>query len=85
MKGHFDIVKFLTLIKHCDPLCIDYNQNTPLHIAALSGNIQIVRFFIEELKCSPDLTGQQNMTALEMATAEGRAEVAMYLTQTHLY
>ena len=66
-------------------MCRDCDQNTPLHLAALSGNIKIVKFFIEELKCSPDLTGKQNMTPLEMATAEGHTEVAMYLTQTHLY
>ena len=61
MKGHFDIVKFLTLVKHCDTMCRDCDQNIPLHLAALSGNIKIVKFFIEVLKCSPDLTGKQNM------------------------
>ena len=32
-------------------------NNTPLHIAALKGHIDIVRFFITDLKCSPNIPG----------------------------
>ena len=33
MKGQLDIVKFLTVEKHCDPMCRDLEQTTPLYIA----------------------------------------------------
>ena len=37
MKGHMNIVKFLTMEKHCNPMCRDSEQCTPLHRAVIGG------------------------------------------------
>ena len=81
MKGHMDIVKFLTVKKHysCDPLCRDANNCTALHLAVENGHLEVVKFFIEELKCPPDIPGLLNMTPLQMAIRMNRSDIAQYL------
>ena len=78
-EGHRDVVKFLTVEKHCDPMCKSLNLDTPLHSAVLGGHLEIVKFFIEKLKCSPDTPGALNMTPLKMAICMNRSEIAQYL------
>jgi len=46
MMGHTDIVKFLTVEKHCDPMCRDSKQDSPLHKAARNGHIDVVKFLL---------------------------------------
>ena len=62
-------------------MCRDVVNNTPLHYAALNGHLQVVSFFIEELKCPPDIIGESNMTPLQMAVMEHHQEVAQYLRE----
>ena len=81
MEGHTDIVKFLTVEKHCDPLSQDIFHNTTLHHAVISGYLEIVKFLIEELKCPQDVLGLDDLTPLEIATNENHPEIAQYLQQ----
>ena len=76
--GHLEVVQYLTLEQHCDPLCVA-DDNTPLHAAALNGHLQLVRFFVEVLHCPPDVRGQHNMTPLEQARSRGHHHVIKYL------
>ena len=79
MKGQIDIVKYLTVEKHCNPLCRDISQNTPLHKAAQKGHIDTVKFLVEELKCPPDIAGYRNLTPLQMAASWNHSDVVRYL------
>ena len=44
LKGHMDIVKFLTLEKYCDPMLQDIHGSVDLHYAVLSGHLEMVKF-----------------------------------------
>ena len=76
-NGHLDIVKFLTQEKHCDVLSQDLLGNTFLHDAVMQLNT--VKFFIEELKCPPDITEFLNMTPLQIAKNLKHSDIADYL------
>ena len=74
-----DIVKFLAVEKHCDPMLQNTKCNTALHCAVKGGHLQIVKFFIVELKCPPDIKRQQNMTPVQLAAYNDRRDIAQYL------
>ena len=50
-SGHFHIVKYLIDEQGCNPSCLDENKYTPLHHAAMTGHIDIVKFFTVEKYC----------------------------------
>ena len=54
-------------------------MNTPLHTAAENGHLQVVQFFVEELKCPPNIRGQHNVTPPQLAEKQGHHNVAKYL------
>ena len=58
MKGHVDIVKFLTVEKHS--MCRDNDENTPLHNAAHTGHIEVVKFLTLEMHCDPTSRNANN-------------------------
>ena len=74
-----DIVKFLTVEKHCDPVSQNIDGDTVLYCAVLGGNLDIVKYLVEELKCPPDITGPRNMTPLQLAQSINRPDIAQYL------
>ena len=74
-----DIVKFLTMEKNCDPMSRNFISNTALHNAVLGCHLEVVIFFIEELKCPPDIPGQWNMIPLQMAVHNNHSDIAEYL------
>ena len=82
-EGHLEVVQYLTLEQHCDPLCVAKNNNTPFHAAAYFGHLQLVRFFVEVLHCPPDIRGGLNMTPLEQAHSQGHRHVVQYLESIH--
>ena len=71
-----DIVKFLTVERHCD-----LSQNVILHCAVLGGNLDIVKFLVEELKCPVDITGPHNKTPLKLAESMNCSDIAQYLQE----
>ena len=54
-------------------------NNLPLHAAAKHGHLQVVQFFVEELKCPPNIRGQHNATPSQMAETMEHHNVAHYL------
>ena len=57
----------------------DIYDNNALHYAVQHGHLDIVKFFIEELECPPDIIGQQNTTPLQMARHENHLVIVQYL------
>ena len=72
-KGHVDIVEFLIVHKHCNPLS---GHMTDLHCAVLGGQLQMVKFPVEKLKCPPDISEPSNLTPLQIAE---NTKIAQYL------
>ena len=57
----------------------DLFENTALHYAVVFGYLEVVQFFVEELKCPPDIEGQHNMTPLQLARGMNHSDIAQYL------
>ena len=81
-SGHLDIVKYLTLERHCDHLCTDAGNDTPLHVATMFGHLKVVQFFIETLHCSPNVKGSFDMTPLDLCKQEHH-QVFNYISGVH--
>ena len=71
--------------KHqCDPNAKYENGNTALNVAAFSGSLNILKYFIEERNCSSKCTGLLNKSLLHNA-CEGKSNLAVvkYLVEIH--
>ena len=79
MIGHIDIVKFLTVEKHCDPMCKELDKNTPLHMAAANGHKDIVDFFVSDQNCDLNILGDRGGTPLHYAAEWGHLHIVKYL------
>ena len=60
-------------ISNCNPLS---GHMSALHCAVFGGQLQMVKFLVEKLKCSPDISGPSNLTPLQIAE---NTEIAQYL------
>lgn len=74
------MVRYLTLEHHCDPLRSCSEARTSFHCAAFSGhNIDVVRFFVEELKCDPNTKSISGFPVFHCAVASGDIETVKIL------
>ena len=48
----------------CDPMAVSDTGDTPLHIAALAGQKEVVRELITRYKCPVDCRNKKNETPL---------------------
>ena len=86
--GHLDVVKYLVEMHHFNSVKDRSLQraaanDTPLHYAALNGHLEVVRFFIEDMKCDPNCNGQYERTPLYLASGGGHLDVVKYLVDTY--
>ena len=75
------VVKYL-LEHSSDPNAVDESKNTPLHLAARDGFINIVRLLVESSKDVKSYVNSRNSnqdTALHLAAREGKCEVVKVL------
>ena len=56
----------------------EYEQR-PIHMAAISGHIDLVKYFVEEKICKPDLQWNDHMTPLHLAASHGHVDIVKYL------
>ena len=73
-------MKFLTLEMHCDPMCRDSEQDTPLHKAARKDHIDIVKFLTLEMHSDPTSRNVHNATALHLAAENGHLDIVQFFT-----
>ena len=59
------------------------NGKTRLHLAALNGELEAVKFLIEDMDCDPNLKDHYERTPLLHAIEEGHLDVVRYLVDTH--
>ncbi|XP_064382898.1 ankyrin repeat domain-containing protein 7-like [Halichondria panicea] len=78
-KGNLEIVKILaTHGAHIDKGDGKLNR-VPLHYA--SRRVEVVKYLIQELKCSTDLRDKRSRTLLHLACIEGSRDVIQYLVE----
>ena len=56
---------------------------TPLHVAAVNGQIEIVRYFISTKSCDPRVKTSENTTPLDFAAGNGHEVTAKYLLDSY--
>ena len=61
----------------------DTYDNTPLHYAAYNGKLDVVKHFVENMKCDPNSKGRWDMTPLHCASEGGYLDVVKYLVESH--
>lgn len=62
-----------------DPNTMDPRGNTPLHLAACTGLLPVVRWLCEDRGAMVTVTNSDNVTPLQLAVQHGRTETAAYL------
>ena len=71
--------------KQCwSPMKQDKEGNNSLHLAAIHGQLEVVRYLTESLPqsiCDPLVTNSQNQTAKALATKKGHMHVSAYLEE----
>ena len=66
----------------------DMNLYTPLHIAALNGYLQVVKYFIEDWNSNPNIKGQWDWTCLHAAgerAKRARRYLVMFMEARDIY
>ena len=58
-----------------DPMAVDDNGNTPLHLAALKDNEEMVNILITKYKCPIDCKNKNNESPLDLALANGHQNI----------
>lgn len=61
----------------------DKYNDTPLHDSVRNGHLDVIKFFIEDLECDPNLKGQRGRTPLHHASAKGHLDIVKYLVDAH--
>ena len=60
------------------------NNNTPLHLAALNGQLSIVKYFISDLRINPNSNGNCDCTPLHCASENSHIDVIKFLIDNPL-
>ncbi|KAL5483958.1 hypothetical protein EMCRGX_G020379 [Ephydatia muelleri] len=76
--------KYLIEKKGYDQMRKNEQGNTPLHMAAIGGNLDIMKYLIEERKCCPESLGQWGRIPLHHASEDDKNLVMVkYLVEKH--
>ena len=76
--GHLNLVKCLIEKHYCDPTSKDDNEATSLHITARKGQLSVLQYFIDTLKCSPICYDLADNTPIHVAAIY---EIVKYLIE----
>ena len=87
-SGHLEILKYLILRLHkCDVEAKTSQNATPLHLAAHFGQLQVVKFLIEDVKCDPQANSAHESEALKrtplmLAASNHHLDVIKFLIES---
>ena len=57
------------------------DNRTPLHIAAMNGHLELVKYFVENLNMDPNTRGFNEWAPLHHSSAEGHHNIVKYLIE----
>ena len=82
-RGHLQVVRYLTLRDqhNCDPGLTCYDNENCLHVAARKGYMDIVQFFVKELKCDIYAKGPLKFYPIHFAAQSGNLELFRYFVE----
>ena len=78
--GDLDRVKML-IEAGVNPYDQDINENTVLHYAAESGELDILKYLLDEYECIPTKEGWHGSTILHSAASAGQLAIVRYLIE----
>ena len=82
-EGHLAVVCFLVKHMKCDIYVKNAHNFYPIYCAAYSGNLELFRFFVEELCCDPlSEIDSRPWSALHVAAGAGHLSIVQYLIDT---
>ena len=80
LKG--DLTEVKRLVEAGDnPYNPDLNDDTSLHHAATLGELEILKYFIEELECTPGVKGWKGTNPLHSAAQARQFDIIRYLIE----
>ena len=78
--GWMDVILDLIITKYkCNPKYKNSQGCTSLHYASAAGQLELVRYFINEQHCDPMTTDDKGQTPLHYSCHYGKLNVAQYL------
>ena len=78
IKGHLEVVRYFVFAPNMFLTKTELGD-TLLHLSAQHGHLGIVKFLIEDVKCDPNIKGQQEKAPLHHASERGHLGVVKYL------
>ena len=80
-RGDVQCLREQLLSRGISPDISDQNRRTPVHLAASEGQMAVLRFLVEEVRCNVNPIDGRQHTPLDDATREHRTEAAAYLRE----
>jgi len=80
-KGYAEVVKFLVEVAHANVEPKDFQNNTPLHLAASYGHVKAVECLVLKGKANVEVPGDGGITALHYSASEGYVKVVQFLIE----
>ena len=78
--GHFDVLKLLVDVYHCDPSQGDDDRVISLHMASYKGHLNIAQYLVNECHVDPDIADSSGNTGLLYSALGGHVDlVIMFL------
>ena len=78
--GHFDVLKLLIDVYHCDPSQGDDDGIISLHMASYKGHLNIGQYLVNECHVDPDIADSSGNTGLLYSALGGHVDlVIMFL------
>ena len=83
--GHFDVLKLLVDVYHCDPLQGDDDGVISLHMASYKGHLNIAQYLVNECHVDPDIADSSGNTGLFYSALGGHVDlVIMFLKKCNV-
>ena len=82
--GYLEVVIYLIKL-NADPLDLIKDSTSCLHAACASGNLDLVKYLIDECKCDPHSQNEDRLTPFHTACKEGQMTIAEYLIGKKLH
>uniref|UniRef100_A0A1X7SSI0 Uncharacterized protein n=1 Tax=Amphimedon queenslandica TaxID=400682 RepID=A0A1X7SSI0_AMPQE len=77
--GHFDVLKLLIDVYHCDPSQGDDDRVVSLHMASFKGHLNIAQYLVNQCHVDPDKSDSSGNTGLLYSALGGHVDLVIVL------